>query len=447
MVRLYAHQETALALLRLNDGFALFMEQGTGKTFPVLFRLAELSASGRASSALVVAPKAVCASWEAKVGMLSEGQRDALSRLDMRIVSYDTMWRRKELYGGSWDVLVLDESHFVKSPSAKRTKACLRVAAKARYRYILTGTPTSNGQLCNLWSQLAVVDPVVVECGNGQRNVYPACLGGDSYYKWLERAAYLNQWHKPYKYRNVSELQEVIGGLSYRITKEECLDLPEKLPDEVLHVGLPPDAGRLYREMARSSAIESLDTLAGNPLTRSLRLRQICSGFLETDSGERVELGCGKLAALGDLLSDFEGKVVVFCEFRRSIDAVARSLESHGRRTVVLDGRSSGDEWVAFQEGPSVGAIVCQYQSGSAGIDLYAADTCVFFEPTLRSDLNEQAKDRIHRAGQTRPCSYYYLLADGTVERAIYSALLNYQDFGEALFTKYMQEYTKGEAL
>ena len=63
MIHLYEHQKTALDLLRLNDGFALFMEQGTGKTFPVLFRLAELAANGRITKALVVAPKAGCTSW------------------------------------------------------------------------------------------------------------------------------------------------------------------------------------------------------------------------------------------------------------------------------------------------------------------------------------------------------------------------------------------------
>ena len=88
-----------------------------------------------------------------------------------------------------------------------------------------------------------------------------------------------------------------------------------------------------------------------------------------------------------------------------------------------------------------------QYASGSAGIDLYAADTCIFFEPTLSSNLNEQAKDRIHRIGQHRPCSYYYLIADGSIEADIYNALSNYADFGEALFTKYLREYAKGDAV
>lgn len=438
MVTLYSHQETALALLRLNDGFALFMEQGTGKTFPVLFRLAELFETGRISSALVVAPTSVCGSWLDKVRMLDEGRRRALSRLE--VASYGVVWRRKEYLEGTYDAVVLDESHMVKSPAAKRTKACLKLCARARYRYILTGTPTSNGQLCNLWSQFAAITPVV-----RRGHVYPACFGGVGYYGWLEDVAYLNQYRKPYKYRDVAAIQDVMGQVSYRITKEECLDLPEKLPDEVLHVRLDKGAERDYRQMAEQSAIVELDTLAPVPLTRALRLRQIASGFLDTENGETFEYPCAKRAALEELLSGFEGKFVVFCEFRRSIDSVCALLGRMGVSHVVLDGRQQDKGvWRRFQEDARVRAIVCQYQSGSAGIDLYAADTCIFYEPTLSSNLNEQAKDRIHRVGQTRPCSYYYLLTDGTVEREIYRALRNYEDFGEALFTRYIGEYAKG---
>lgn len=447
MVELYAHQKTALGLLRMNDGFALFMEQGTGKTFPVLFRIAELAESGRIRNALIVAPKAVCTSWEDKILMLDDEQRKALMCIQLVIVSYDTLWRRKELVDETFDVVVLDESHYIKSPAANRTKGCVKVAARARYRYILTGTPTSNGQLCNIWSQFAAIDPVVVTARNGRRFVYPKCLGGDSYYAWIQRVAYLNKWNKPYKYKDVSAIQEVIGDKSYRITKAECLDLPEKLPDEILYVNLESTLKRNYREMVKSSAIVSLDTLAGNPLTRSLRLRQMCSGFIDTENGERHEYKCSKIAVLKDFLADYEGKFVVFCEFRHSIDAVSALFDTMGIAHVTLDGRSKGDEWREFQNDPKVQAIVCQYQSGSAGIDLYAADMCIFYEPTLRSDLNEQAKDRIHRVGQTRPCSYYYMLTSGTIEFAIYNALKNYEDFGEALFTQFIAEYTKGEKL
>lgn len=439
-IELFEHQKVALSLLRLNDGFALFMEQGTGKTFPVLFRLAELAEQGKIRNALVVAPKAVCEGWKEKARLLSDGQRAALRGIDFRVVSYDIVWRRAEFQDDAFDALVLDESHYIKTPSAKRTKACLKLASRAKYRYVMTGTPTSNGQLCNVWSQMAAITPTV-----RRGHVYPEAFGGMSYYQWLDRYAYLNKYRKPYKYRDVEEIQDALSSLGYRITKDECLDLPEKMPDEILHVRLDRAAQSAYRQMAESSAIEALDTLAGNPLTRALRLRQMASGFIDTDDGGRVEYTKPKLAALKEFLADFEGKFVVFCEFRHSIDEVAALLDKMGIGFATLDGRSPDKGvWRDFQAESSVRAIVVQYASGAAGIDLYAADTCIFYEPTLSSNLNEQAKDRIHRIGQKRACSYYYLIADGTIEADIYKALSNYADFGEALLTRYLHAYSKG---
>ncbi len=95
-IELYDHQKTALGLLRINDGFALFMEQGTGKTYPILFRLAELSKTNRTTSALIVAPKAVCESWKSKIENLSDAYKTSLSKLRLDIVSYDLVWRREE---------------------------------------------------------------------------------------------------------------------------------------------------------------------------------------------------------------------------------------------------------------------------------------------------------------------------------------------------------------
>lgn len=450
MIELYDHQKTALNLLRLNDGFALFMEQGTGKTFPVLFRLCELARTKRISSGLIIAPKAVCAGWYDKIEQLSDAQKQSLAKIDLKIVSYDLVWRRDEYKKARFDCVVFDESHYIKSPSAKRTKACLAIALKAKYRYALTGTPTSNGQLCNLWSQITAIDPV--EPSRRGYPAYPGAFGGDSYYKWLDRVAYLDQWHKPYKYRRVDEIQDVLGELSYSIKKEDCLDLPEKLPDEILYIDLARDVKRLYKDMAKHSVIleldEGYDLLAPNPVTRLLHLRQLASGFVSDERKRIHEFSNPKITALKEFLSDFDSKVVIFCEFTHSIDKVSELLDSMKWKHVVLDGRSKDSSiWRKFQDDDSVRAIVVQSKSGSAGIDLYASDTCIFFEPPISSNIVEQARDRIHRPGQTNKCSYYFMLTSGTVEFAIYKALLNYQDFGEALFTRYLDEYTKGAKL
>lgn len=444
-IELFSHQKTALALLQANDAYALFMEQGTGKTFPILFRLAELAQDKRITNALIVAPKAVCKSWKVKIEQLNSEQIQAIKSIDLQICSYDIVWRHNNITNASFDMVVFDEAHYIKTPSTRRTKACLKLAARAKYKYILTGTPISNGQLCNIWSEFTAIDPVVYTSKTNREYIYPACLGGTSYYKWLEEVAVLDRWHKPVYYRDVNKLQDIISEHSYRITKDECLELPEKLPDEILTCNIA--CKKLYNELFTHSTYSEKDYIAENPLTRLLKLRQVCSGYF-VDSDSKIEkVPCNKIAALKDLLTDFTEPFVVFCEFTQSIENVCELLKRMEITYVVLNGKSKGDEWKTFQENPNIQAIVCQYASGAAGIDLYKASTCIFYEPTLRSELNEQAKDRIHRQGQHKPCSYYYLITENSIEQKIYDALCNYQDFTVKIFETYLKSYTKGQKL
>jgi SNF2 family DNA or RNA helicase len=97
---------------------------------------------------------------------------------------------------------------------------------------------------------------------------------------------------------------------------------------------------------------------------------------------------------------------------------------------VVLDGEQKNKSiWKDFQSDDKIRIIVCQYKSGNAGIDLFAADTILYFEPTISSNVLEQSRDRIHRTGQTQKCSY---------------ALQGFCDFDEKLFKQYIEQYQKG---
>ena len=183
--------------------------------------------------------------------------------------------------------------------------------------------------------------------------------------------------------------------------------------------------------------------LAENPLARMTKLRQICSGFLN-DGTEIHELKCEKLKVLEEFLDGWEKKLVIFCEFKYSIKAISSLLNKLKIKHVTLDGEQKDKQiWRKFQTDPKIQVIICQYQSGSTGIDLYTADTIIFYEPTLRSNTLEQAKDRIHRIGQTSKCSYIHFITKGTIEVAIYRALKNYNDFSKKLFEEYMVEYTR----
>lgn len=436
-LKLYQHQKMALTYLRLNDQFALFMEQGTGKTIPTLVRILELLEHKQAKNCLIVAPKSALGAWNRDIELFTNEEQKLLNKA-LKLINYDKIWRKsqKSTVDKYWDVIVLDESHFIKNRTSKRAKFLLHLATQSTYRYILTGTPISNGQLENIWSQFTFLKPKVVK-GRIQSEIFSG-----SYYKWLDRYADLNQYWKPYRYNHINELQDIIDEYSYRVTKDECLDLPDKLPDEILPIELAEKNN--YKQMAKDSVISKLEILAENPLSRMLKLRQLCSGFITDNEFQLHELKTNKLQALDDFLEGFEKKLVIFAEFSHSIDAICKLLDKRKIKYVRLDGSQKNKLiWRDFQSDATIQVIVIQYQSGSAGIDLYSADTTIYYEPTLRSTTLEQSRDRTHRSGQKHKCSYIHFITTGTVEQQIYKALSNFSDFNEKLFVEYMDHYQK----
>ena len=330
---------------------------------------------------------------------------------------------------------MLDEAHNIKNRSSQRSKFLLKLALKSNYRYILTGTPIGNGHLENIWSEFAFLAPK-----KETRSVSCEWLG--KYYDFSDKYCILNQYYQPYKYRNVDELQDIINEHSYRVTKAECLDLPEKLPDEIWSCDLKEP--KLYKQLAKESAIVDLDVLAENPLTRMLKLRQMCSGQLVNDLGEVTPIKHEKIKILDEFLEDWDQKLVIFAQFKQSIKDLDALLKKRKIKHVILDGdQKDKNIWRKFQSDDSIRVIIVQYESGSAGIDLFASSTMIFYEPTIRSTTLGQARDRIHRTGQHHPCQYIHLITKGTIEEQIYKSLSNYSDFSEKLFNEYITIYVR----
>lgn len=439
MLKLYRHQEIALSYMRSNDYFALFMEQGTGKTIPSLCRILDLLQSGKIENALVVAPKSALGAWERDIELFTDIEQDML-KTSITLINYDKVWRgdKKSPYYKKYGCIILDEAHLIKNRTSRRSKFILKLACMADYRYILTGTPIGNGQLENIWSLYCFLDPYM------ERGYPCSRIFGGSYKKFQDRYCILNMYHKPSSYIHVNELQDIINEHSYRVKKVDCLDLPEKLPDEIIKVDCAEKF--LYKKLSTESAILEYEILAENPLSRLVKLRQLCSGHIKTELGEIIEIKNEKLNILQELIEGYEDdkKLVIFAEFKYSITQISALLRRLKVKHIVLDGEQKNKAiWREFQSDKTVRVIVCQYQTASAGIDLFASDTIIYYEPTLRSNTLEQSRDRIHRTGQHRPCSYIHLLTKGTVEVDIYRALAGYSDFSEKLFVEYMEGYRK----
>ena len=467
--------------MRSNNYFALFMEQGTGKTIPSLCRILDLLKSGSIEEALVVAPKSALGAWERDIELFSALDRDLL-RDSITFINYEKVWihvikKVKNRKTGKYEdkkvpkvrpeldrvygCIILDEAHCIKNRTSNRSQILLELACRSTYRYILTGTPVSNGALENIWSLYCFLDPYI-ERANIYSNIFKRYMERvssevkGSYQEFLDRYCILNMYHKPSSYIHVKELQEIINEHCYRVKKVECLDLPDKLPDEIIKVDLAEKT--LYKKLVEESAILKYEILAENPLSRLLKLRQMCSGFLpytETKKNSKgelytedkiLELKNEKINVLQELIEGYpdDKKLVIFAEFKYSIAKISELLRKMKIRFVTLDGDQKDKTiWRKFQSDERIRVIVCQYQTASAGIDLFASDTIIYYEPTLRSNILEQSRDRIHRTGQKEKCSYIHLITKGTVEVDIYRALAGYSDFSEALFTRYMEGYRR----
>jgi len=450
MIKLYRHQEIALSYMRSNNFFALYMEMGTGKTLVSLMRILDLLKSGKIINALVVAPKSALGAWDRDIELFDELDREIL-RESITCINYDKVWRGedKSPYNKKYGCIVLDEAHNIKNRTSQRSKFLLKIASLADYKYILTGTPISNGQLENIWSLYCFLDPYI-EKGRVYSRIFKSYMeenaSGEyrgSYMEFQDRYCILNMYHKPTSYINVKELQKIINEYSYRVKKSECLDLPEKLPDEIISVELKEKS--LYKRLLNDSAILEYEILAENPLSRLIKLRQLCAGHIKTEDG-LIETKTEKLDILKEIIESYEDdkKLVIFAEFKYSISKISELLEKLKIKYVVLDGDQKNKKiWRKFQEDSKIRVIVCQYQTANAGIDLYASDTIIYYEPTLRSQILEQSRDRIHRTGQVNKCSYIHLLTKGTIEERIYKALAGYSDFSDKLFIEYFNEYRR----
>lgn len=436
--------------MRSNNFFALFMEMGSGKTVVSLMRILDLLKSGEITNALVVAPKSALGAWDRDIELFDELDREIL-RESITCINYDKVWRGedKSPYNKKYGCIVLDEAHNIKNRTSQRSKFLLKIASQADYKYILTGTPISNGQLENIWSLYCFLDPYI-EKGRVYSRIFKDYLEENasgsyrgSYMEFQDRYCILNMYHKPTSYINVKELQKIINEHSYRVKKSECLDLPEKLPDEIISIELKEKT--LYKRLLNDSAILEYEILAENPLSRLIKLRQLCAGHIKTEDG-LIETKTEKLEILKEIIESYEDdkKLVIFAEFKYSIAKISELLKKLKIKYVVLDGDQKDKKiWRKFQDDEKIRVIVCQYQTANAGIDLYASDTIIYYEPTLRSQILEQSRDRIHRTGQVNKCSYIHLLTKGTIEERIYKALAGYSDFSDKLFIEYFNEYRR----
>lgn len=332
--------------------------------------------------------------------------------------------------------LIIDESSCIKNPKAQVTKAAMKLGGWADRRFILSGTPMTQGPL-DMFSQLKFLHDTAPfyrtwTAFKSAFAIQETCYAGS------------RSFQKITGFRNLERLSEIMSPTCLRLTKEECLDLPEKRWQQI-HVDMKPEQAKAYEEM-RSHAFSELTSGAivssTIPLTTIMKLQQICSGFVTDDEGIEHELPCGKLPALMQIAENTK-PLVIFCAFRRNVSQVLNALaDAYGPDKVVgyYGGMKQAERTEAiqkFQDGRA-DFIVCT-SAGARGITLTRASTMVYFSNTYALDTRLQSQDRIHRIGQEQKCLYIDLTTPGTVDQRILEALTRKEDITKLVLTELIE--------
>jgi SNF2 family DNA or RNA helicase len=250
-------------------------------------------------------------------------------------------------------------------------------------------------------------------------------------------------------YRRLDELQEKINNFSFRVTKKECLDLPDKVYTR-REVELTPEQKSAYEQM-KLMALALVDqgmVTTNNALTQLMRLHQIVCGHMKLDSGEEIDLPSNRMDELLAALREASSKVIIWATYRRDIEKIKLALQKEYGMTSVATyfGDTPADERqeivTRFQDPEDdLRFFVGNPSTGGYGLTLTAANLVVYYSNSFDLEKRLQSEDRAHRIGQTSKVTYVDLIATKTIDEHIVKALRSKIDIAGAVLGEKLKEW------
>jgi len=448
----YAHQMTALEKSWNRETYAYFMEMGTGKTKVLIDNAAMLYDNGKIDGVLIVAPKGVVKTWyeqelpthlpehienvsilwqpnitkkqQEKLESLFEVET-ALHILVMNVEAFSTTKGTdfaSKFINSHKTLMAIDESTTIKNPKAQRTKNILKLSTRTKYRRIMTGSPVTKNPL-DLYSQCEFLSSWL--------------LNFASYYSFRNRYAEMKTLNIRGrsiqivdKFKNLGELSDKLKEFSYRVLKEDCLDLPEKNWTK-RQIILSADQRKIYTQM-KETALAHLNgkvTSTMTVLTQLMRLHQITCGHFTADDGTTQKIANNRLSELMSVLDEIEGKAIIWANYQHDITSIIKEVvKVHGPGSIVdYYGLTPQDERQdnirKFQNDDKCRFIVGTPATGGYGITLTAANTVIYYSNGYDLEKRLQSEDRAHRIGQKKNVTYVDIIAEDTVDEKIVKAL------------------------
>ena len=448
----YEHQRIALERSYDKINYAYFMEMGCGKSKVLIDNMAWLYENKKIDTAIVVAPIGVYRNWQTseipahlhddierevyvwnpnpnktqKEHLVSGiKERGKLRILLVNVEGFATTKLKafvEKFVRDSTFLLAVDESTTIKNPKAKRTKALVALGKAASYRRILTGSPVTKSPM-DLYAQCGFMDK--------------ALLGFESFYSFQGRYAITrtqrmggHSFQQIVGYRNLDELSAKLEKFSYRVTKDEALDLPDKIYT-VRHVSLTDDQIKHYISL-KNAAIALLDDgdLVSAPavMTQLLRLQQVLCGHLMTDDRDLVEFKTRRIDALLETIEEMSGGVIIWSRFRydiRNIEAALKKAYGDDSTVNYYGDTSDSDRELAIKRFQDRDArfFVGNPQTAGKGLTLNAASNVIYYANDFNLESRVQSEDRCHRIGQKNTVTYVDFVSKGTVDEHIVKTL------------------------
>lgn len=422
-MNLYPHQIEGLKRTEGHQNCALYWDMGLGKTFGG----SEKMMSYGNGVNLVICQKSKVNDWVEHLkkhypqwhvyNLTNKKEWDYvlnecphfLDETVTIIINYELAWRRKDLLKLENFTLMLDESSLIQNKHAKQTKFILKL--KPKNVILLSGTPTS-GKYENLWSQIHLLGWSISEDLYNRQYVNWKTIESDGFYHKVV--------DKDNPYKNVERLKQKLRDHGAVFMKtEEVFDLPDQT---FTTVKMP--TSKEYRQFMKDSIVTvgDVELIGDQVFTKRLYARQLCGMYHKA-----------RLEAFTELLQSTNDRVIVFYNFNAELEAIKGVCEAIGRPYGQING--SVKDLSSYEEKDD-SVTICQYQAGAMGLNLQKANKMIYFSLPERSELFEQSKARIHRIGQNRPCFYWILMCERSVEEDIYQTLLERKDYTDDLFAQ-----------
>ena len=448
----YKHQLTALEKSWNKQTYAYFMEMGTGKTKVLIDNMSMLYDKGKIDGALIIAPKGVIKTWyeqelpthlpnhienvtvlwqpnitktqQEKLESLFEIET-ALHILIMNVEAFSTdkgVNFASKFLNSHKCLMAIDESTTIKNPTAKRTKSIVGLSKNSKYRRIMTGSPITKNPL-DLYSQCEFLDPYLLDF--------------TSYYAFRNRYAEMKTMHLRGRsiqvvdeFKNLGELSETLQGFSYRVLKEDCLDLPPKNWIK-RHITLSKEQQKVYDQMKKAAmaVLNGKVTSTMTVITQLMRLQQITCGHFVADDGTTQEIKNNRITELMDVLDEIEGKAIIWGHWQKDIQNIVDEIEKkYGPGSVVsyyglTPQEERQDNIRKFQSDPKCRFFVGTPSTGGYGITLTSANTVIYYSNGYDLEKRLQSEDRAHRIGQKKNVTYIDIIAEDTVDEKIVKSL------------------------